>query len=122
MINAHPQINMANVYGVEVPGAEGRAGMVAFELASGDEIDLQAFQALVERELPPYAQPVFVRILRSAETTVTFKLVKGDLREQAFHLDRVGDDPVYVRKPRGEQYERLDDVFYQQLIEGKGGY
>ena len=32
VLNSHPQITMANVYGVEVPGVEGRAGMVAFQL------------------------------------------------------------------------------------------
>ncbi|MEH6581580.1 MAG: long-chain-acyl-CoA synthetase [Halioglobus sp.] len=121
-INGHHQINMANVYGVEVPGTEGRAGMVAFELPEGEDLDLETFQAQVERELPAYAQPVFVRVLRSAETTVTFKLLKGDLREQAFHSDKVGDDPVYVRKPRSKQYEALDASFYKKLLAGKGGY
>jgi citronellyl-CoA synthetase len=121
-LNAHPQINMANVYGVEVPGAEGRAGMVAFELEEGEELDLQGFQTLVELELPSYAQPVFIRILRSAETTVTFKLLKGDLREQAFHADKVAGDPIYVRQPRSAGYELLDEAFYQQLMQGEGGY
>ncbi|MEH6567503.1 MAG: long-chain-acyl-CoA synthetase [Halioglobus sp.] len=122
VINAHPQINMANVYGVEVPGTEGRAGMVAFELDDGVELDLNAFQALVESELPPYAQPVFIRVLRSAETTMTFKLLKGDLRKQAFHPDKVGDDIIYLRKPRSDCYERLDGDFYEQLLAGNGGY
>jgi citronellyl-CoA synthetase len=121
-LNAHPQINMANVYGVEVPGAEGRAGMVAFELEEGEELDLQGFHPLVERELPSYAQPVFIRILRSAETTVTFKLLKGDLREQAFHADKVAGDPIYVRQPRSAGYELLDEAFYLQLMQGEGGY
>lgn len=122
VLNAHPQINMANVYGVEVPGAEGRAGMVAFELDEEVDLDLDGFQTLVERELPQYAQPVFIRVLRSAETTMTFKLLKGELREQAFHLDSVGDDIIYVRKPRSKHYELLDAEFYQQLVAGNGGY
>jgi citronellyl-CoA synthetase len=122
VLNGHSQVNMANVYGVEVPGVEGRAGMVAFELAQGVDVDLEGFQALVETELPPYAQPVFIRVLCAAETTVTFKMLKGDLREQAYHPDKVGDDLVYVRKPRSAAYERLDDVFYQKLMEGSAGY
>jgi len=122
VLNSHPQINMANVYGVEVPGVEGRAGMVAFELDDGEELGLESFQALVERELPAYAQPVFIRVQRSAKTTVTFKLLKGDLREQAYHLEQVNDDPVYVRKPRSTAYEVLDNGFYQQLLQGSAGY
>lgn len=64
-------------------------------------------------ELSPYAQPVFVRILGAAETRVAFKLLKGALREQAFHLDKVNADRVYVRKPRSKTYEILDDDFCQ---------
>lgn len=122
ILNAHPQITMANVYGVEVPAVEGRAGMVAFALDEGTKFDVAGFQSLVESSLPPYAQPVFVRILRAAQTTVTFKLLKGELREQSYHLDRVGDDTVYVRKPRSAGYELLDRTFYQQLIDGNAGY
>lgn len=122
VLNAHSQIKMANVYGVEVPGTEGRAGMVAFELDGGVELDVAEFQTLVERDLPAYAQPVFIRVLRSAETTMTFKLLKGELREQAFHFDKVGEDLIYVRKPRGQRYELLVDEFYQHLVAGEGGY
>jgi citronellyl-CoA synthetase len=122
VLNAHPQINMANVYGVEVPGIEGKAGMVAFELPEGEELDLDGFQALVERELPGYAQPVFIRVLRSVTTTVTFKLQKTDLREQAFHPDRVGGDPIYVRKPRSAGYEPLEADFYQTILSGASGF
>ena len=121
-INMHPQIDMANVYGVEVPGTEGRAGMVAFEMDEATEFDLQAFQTLVEEKLPAYAQPVFIRLLRSAETTVTFKLLKGELRQQAYHPDKVGSDVIYVRKPRSAAYELLDTEFYQQMMDANSGY
>jgi citronellyl-CoA synthetase len=122
VLNKHPQINMANVYGVEVPGAEGRAGMVAFELAPGDSLDLEGFQALVEEALPAYAQPVFIRVLHSVETTGTFKLLKSALREQAFHPGKVGGDSLYLRKPRSLAYELLDEAFYRRLVAGDGGY
>ena len=122
VLNAHPQVSMANVFGVEVPGVEGKAGMVAFELADGEELELDSFQALVERDLPAYAQPVFVRVLRSVTTTATFKLQKNDLREQAYHLDKVAGDNLYVSKPRERGYEPLDSVFYQEIIEGASGY
>jgi citronellyl-CoA synthetase len=122
VLNAHPQINMANVYGVEVPGVEGRAGMVAVELEGDEAFDIESLKQLAERELPGYAQPVFVRIQRSVATTVTFKLLKGDLREQAYHLDRVAGDTIYVRKPRSDNYEVLDSAFYQKLLDATAGY
>ncbi len=126
VLNAHPQITMANVYGVEVPGVEGRAGMVAFQIDDGNDagavLDLNAFQTLAERELPGYAQPVFIRILRNVATTATYKLQKTDLREEAYHPNRVGGDTIYVRKPRSSAYELLDDSFYRQLMAGISGY
>ncbi len=122
VLNTHSQVSMANVYGVEVPGTEGRAGMVAFELSAGEVLDVDSMQALVESNFPAYAQPVFIRVLCAAETTVTFKLLKGDLREEAFHLDKVKGDTIYVRKPHGDCYEQLDQVFYDRLLGGEAGY
>jgi hypothetical protein len=85
-------------------------------------LDLAAFQALVERELPGYAQPVFIRVLRNVTTTTTFKLQKNQLREDAYHPDRVDGDTIYVRKPRSAAYELLDAAFYQQIVAGTSGY
>ena len=48
------------------------------------------FSEFVSEKLPSYAQPVFVRIIEELETTGTFKLKKNDLREEAYHLDKVG--------------------------------
>ena len=38
-----PDLEMVNVYGVEVPGADGRAGMAALLLAEGARFDPEAF-------------------------------------------------------------------------------
>ena len=54
--------------------------------------------------------------------SVTFKLLKGELREQAYHLGKVDQDEIYVRRPRSENYERLDVGFYQDLVAGNAGY
>ena len=122
VLNKHSQIDMANVYGVEVPGAEGRAGMAAFTLTAGSDLDLETFDQLINDELPVYARPVFLRVQRNMATTGTFKLLKGELREQAYHLDKVDQDEIYVRRPRSEHYERLDVDFYQGLVAGNAGY
>lgn len=126
VLNSHPQITMANVYGVEMPSVEGRAGMVAFQLDVRGEaaaaLDITAFQSLVERELPGYAQPVFIRVLRDVTTTATFKLQKSQLREEAYHPDKVDGDLIYIRKPRSDAYELLDAAFYQQIVAGTSGY
>jgi citronellyl-CoA synthetase len=122
IINSHPQIDFCNVYGVEIPKADGRAGMAALVLAAGvDTLDLNSFSAYVNDHLPAYARPVFLRIQRELDTTGTFKMVKGELRKQGYDLDQISD-PVYVLKPRSDTYERLDREFAAVLRAGDAGY
>jgi len=122
VVNQHSQITMANVYGVAVPGTEGKAGMVTVSVEQPDEFDLEQFQTLVESQLPGYAQPVFIRLQQALDTTVTFKLQKVELREQAYHLDKVGDDRLFVKQPRSNSYSLLDSDFHQKLVQGSSGY
>ena len=121
ILNACEQVEISNVYGVEVPGVEGRAGMAAITLKDGIQFDAQAFSLYAHRELPSFACPVFVRIEKEQDTTGTFKLVKGQLKKEAFHLDQI-DQPVYIKKPNSKEYELLDQAFYAQILAGKSGF
>jgi len=122
IINGYAQTQFCNVYGVQVPGADGRAGMVAMALNHLDEpLDLDAFSAYVRENLPGYAQPVFVRVQRDIDVTGTFKMVKGDLREQGYDLDKV-TDPIYVMKPGSHTYERLDAEYAHRIANGAAGF
>ena len=121
IINGHPDVDVCNVYGVEVPGTDGRAGMAALVLSDGANFDAESMSRLVEKDLATYARPVFVRILQEQQLTGTFKLQKGDLREAAFHPDRVTDD-IYVWKPGGAGYEKMDDAFYDSIMAAEAGY
>jgi citronellyl-CoA synthetase len=121
-INSHPQVAFCNVYGVEIPRTDGRAGMAAIVLAQGvKKLDLASFSAHVCSQLPSYARPVFLRIQQALDTTGTFKLVKGELRNQAYDLARV-QDPLYVMKPGASQYEPLKPEFAASIQAGKAGY
>lgn len=122
VLNGHAQIALANVYGVEVPGVEGRAGMVAFALDESVEFDVDAFASLVEEQLPVYARPVFVRVQQALDSTGTFKLLKGELRKQAFHPSMTGGDKLWVLKPGAKTYEPLDSDFYSMIVDGAAGY
>jgi citronellyl-CoA synthetase len=122
ILNGHPQVNFCNVYGVEIPKADGRAGMAALVLEDGiDTLDVQSFSAYVKEHLPAYAQPVFLRIQRELDTTGTFKLVKSELRKQGYDLTQV-KDPIYVLKPRSDTYEPLAADFAAILRAGEAGY
>ena len=116
IVNQHPDIIFTNVYGVTIPGTDGRAGMAAIVFRDDlGEPDLEAISAHVRDNLPSYAQPIFLRILKELPTTSTHKLQKNDLRDQAFHLDKTGDD-LYVMRPRETVYTRLDSDYYDQIM------
>jgi citronellyl-CoA synthetase len=122
ILNGHPQVDFCNVYGVDIPQADGKAGMAAIVLAEGvTELDLGSFSAWVNDQLPSYARPVFLRIQRELDTTGTFKMVKGDLREQGYDLDLV-DDPLYVMAPHETIYRPLERAFLDEIKAGKAGY
>lgn len=94
------------VYGVEVPGAPGRAGMAALVLREGEGLDVAALSAHLFATLQEPAVPVFLRVLAELATTATFKNRKVDLREQGF--DPAEGEAVYVRLPRARTWTPLD--------------
>ncbi|MBK7250427.1 MAG: long-chain-acyl-CoA synthetase [Gammaproteobacteria bacterium] len=94
-LGALPDLDSVTVYGVEVPGEEGRAGMAALEMKPGRRFDPEAFYALASASLPSYAIPLFVRLLRQADMTSTFKLRKTDLQKLGLEPGP-DDDPIYV--------------------------
>jgi fatty-acyl-CoA synthase len=87
---------LINIYGVKVPGHEGRAGMAAIVMQAGHRFDPDCFYELTEARLPRYAAPLFVRIPEAADLTTTFKLRKVDLQAQGYD-DQAFADPLYVR-------------------------
>ncbi len=106
VINRLPWIAMSAVYGVRVPGQEGRAGMAAIVLADGAAFDPQALYALCEQHLPGPASPRFVRIMRELPTTDTLKLKKASLIDEGIDIARTG--PLFLREPRQRTYVRVD--------------
>lgn len=121
IINSHADIDVCNVYGVEVPGTDGRAGMAALSLREGTTFDSASVSTLVEKDLAAYARPVFIRILPEQLLTGTFKLQKGDLREAAFHPDKCSDD-LYVWKPGSTGYEKMDSAYYEKIMAAEAGF
>ncbi|HXP66289.1 MAG TPA: long-chain-acyl-CoA synthetase [Steroidobacteraceae bacterium] len=103
------------IYGVSVPGADGRAGTAA--LLVNSDFDLAAFRAEVASRLPPYARPVFLRILSNLEATGTFKPRKQDLIHAGFDPGRTSD-PLYFDDTRLQRYVVLDDTLHRAILDG----
>jgi fatty-acyl-CoA synthase len=109
-------VREANVYGVEVPGQEGRAGMAAL-VVDGD-FDPAALHAHVARELPTYARPLFVRIGSEIEVTGTFKHRKVELAKQGFD-PAVVSDPVLFADAAARSYVPLESALYARIVAGE---
>jgi fatty-acyl-CoA synthase len=110
-----PGVLEANVYGVSIPGHDGRAGMAA--LTVDDAFDLAAFHAHVETSLPTYAQPLFLRMQRQIETTGTFKYRKVDLVDDGYDPAKV-KDPLYFRNPVKKTWTKITKASFEKINEG----
>jgi fatty-acyl-CoA synthase len=114
-IAAFPGIAEASVYGVNVPGSEGAAGMAA--LVVGEALDFAAFRRHLARQLPAYARPLFVRIKTRIEITATFKHQKHELRREGYDPEAT-TDAIYFDDPARGAFVRLDTARYRDIQAG----
>jgi fatty-acyl-CoA synthase len=110
-----PGVVDATTYGVEIPGADGRAGMVA--IVVDDSFDLRTLQHHLSSRLPAYACPVVVRICAALDTTETFKQKKHDLMREGFD-PRLVKDPLFFGDPGSGAYLPLDPATFAGISEG----
>ena len=112
-LSDYPGMELVNIYGVKVPGHEGRAGMAAIVMQPGRVFDPEAFFALTEARLPRYAAPQFVRVSSAADLTTTYKLRKVDLQRQGYDPSAF-DDPLFVRDERAGTYQPYSEEALQR--------
>ncbi|KAM9338344.1 long-chain fatty acid transport protein 2 [Symphorus nematophorus] len=111
-------IQEGNVYGVTVPGYEGRAGMAALVLKQDHKLNgTQLYNHLVDA-LPVYAWPWFLRIQGSLDVTETFKQQKVKLVREGFNPD-ITQDPLYFLDVSQKDYILLTASLYQDIVSGK---
>ena len=110
-----PGVVDATTYGVEILGADGRAGMVAVVVDS--RFDLEEFRNHLSHRLPAYACPVIVRFCSALDTTETFKQKKQELVRDGFDPRRV-TDPLFFKDPKSSAYRPIDADAYARILEG----
>jgi fatty-acyl-CoA synthase len=115
-INVVPGVKEANIYGVAVPGQDGRAGMAAITAGAG--FDLAVLANSLAKNLPPYARPVFLRLLPEMEITGTFKLRKVELVKEGFD-PRALNEPLYMLDASSGRYVPLDAPLYEKVVTGQ---
>jgi len=107
-----PGVLDAVVYGVAVPGAEGRAGMAA--VVPGRGFDLAVLRGHLAEKLPDYACPLFVRLCPSVETTSTFKPRKQKFAVEGYDPTATAD-PIFFDDRRQAAFVRLDAALHEQI-------
>ncbi|KAG5929883.1 hypothetical protein E4U42_004075 [Claviceps africana] len=122
-IGRHPSVREANVYGVELPHHDGRAGCVAITFDAKPDKDLLGSLARhIKSTLPSYARPLFLRVLREVggarQTTGTMKQQKHVLR-----LAGVKPGNACVEGElfwlRGDTYVPFQDQEWRELEAGR---
>jgi fatty-acyl-CoA synthase len=110
-----PGVKEVIAYGVPVPGAEGKAGMVT--VVADGRFAAREFATWADEQLPPYARPVFVRLAKTLETTGTFKYRKVDLVADGFDPSKI-DGQIYVRGGKAG-YTKLTDEGFAAIQSGQ---
>uniref|UniRef100_A0A667GIF1 long-chain-fatty-acid--CoA ligase n=1 Tax=Lynx canadensis TaxID=61383 RepID=A0A667GIF1_LYNCA len=104
------------VYGVAVPGVEGKAGMAAIADPHGQLSPNVLYQEL-QKVLAPYARPIFLRLLPQVDTTGTFKIQKTRLQHEGFDPRQTSDRLFFLDLKQGH-YLPLDQSVYTRICSG----
>lgn len=112
-LGRHPDIEEANVYGVQVPHHDGRAGCAAVILRNTtmnpSEVTLKSIAELVKKELPAFAVPIWLRLTREMHTTGTNKQQKHLFMQDGINVEVVEErgDVLFWMDPETKTYERF---------------
>lgn len=113
---ACPGVTQALVYGVELPRAEGRAGMAAITIEP--DFSLDRLHTHMAEHLPEFARVVFLRVSPTLDITGTFKPVKSVLIREGYGPNAV-DDPVFFNDPDHQAFQPLDDATRERIQLGE---
>jgi acyl-CoA synthetase (AMP-forming)/AMP-acid ligase II len=133
VLGQHEAVQEANVFGVEVPHHDGRAGCAAIVMeptksSSTDKLPLPQDAVLkslaqhLEKKLPPFAVPVWLRVTRVMHTTGTNKQQKHLFQKDGIDVDAVegqGDALFWLcGKGNDARYERFTRRDMEKVLGG----
>jgi acyl-CoA synthetase (AMP-forming)/AMP-acid ligase II len=120
-LGSHPSVAEANVYGVEVPRHDGRAGCAAIVLRDlvSSEQTLRSLADHTKKTLPAFARPIFLRVTKEMQLT-------GTNKQQKHLLQKDGIDTAVVEAAGDSLYWLKDGTYVKftkkhlETIEGGG--
>lgn len=99
------------VYGVPIPGQEGKAGMATIACK---DLDIKEFGRIVKKDLTTFSRPLFIRLTDDIDHTGSFKVQKNRLIDEAFNIDRV-KDKLYYYDTKEQNYLPLTADIYKKI-------
>jgi len=117
VMSIFPNVEECNVYGVQIPNNnDGRAPMCAITPSGAlEDLDLEGLAKHVQEELPPYAVPIFLRIVPKVAVTATFKHQKVALRKDGCDVTKIKDDMFWLN-PKTKVYEPFTAKEYHHIV------
>ncbi len=117
-VDSFPGVASSAVYGITMPGSDGKAGMASVVRDDKTPLDISKLAGHLKTSLPKYAVPLFVRFVPDFEWTATHKIKKTNLKNQGYDMSQVKED-IYVLLPGSEGYVALNNEIYQNIMAGK---
>ena len=118
VLNTFEKIDMCCVYGVLIPHTEGRAGMVSINKRTDKDLDFIGLLNFLQKYLPNYAIPKFIRFIDEFSFTATHKIQKVKLKKEGYNINEIKDH-LFVLLPNSSEYVSLTKEIYQEISEGK---
>ena len=111
-------ISHYSVYGVEIPGTEGRACMASIiSTIEHEKFEFSKLIQILTNNLPKYAFPLFIRFLSELSTTSTYKIQKTKLKNEGYDITNI-NDPIYIILPRSSDYKLMTKEIYKNVRNG----
>lgn len=113
-VGKHDSVEEANVYGVQIPKHDGRAGCVAVIWKNDIPKEPHVWRSLAEhlkKSLPAYAVPLFIRTTKQMHTTGTNKQQKHLFQNDGIDVDKVeqlGDLIFWLKDGTYERFTTKD--------------
>ncbi|KAG0301058.1 hypothetical protein BGZ98_008653 [Dissophora globulifera] len=114
VLSLYPDCLEVNIYGVEIPGHDGRAGMAA--VVAKSSMDWNKFAEYALKNLPRYSVPIFLRKVPEMEMTGTFKQRKVELVKEGMDPSTISDEMMWLD---GNTYRPFKAAEHQRVISGK---
>ncbi len=127
VLGRFPKLVESNVYGVEIPAHDGRAGCAAIYLNPEDRatFDWRGLLEHCRKGLPKYAVPVFLRLLEKQSPMHNNKQNKVPLRKEGVDPLKIADgeagrrDVLMWAPPGAEAYEPFRPEDWEAIAGGK---